>query len=162
MRKIIALLICAVFLFTGCQSATKLSDSEVEKLRSMDGVMILIRQSDGGEHSMAEDYCTGISYTLYFNGKIEKSAGYNISGTVTETKDISDKDYKKLYEQCSDILKNDLLADFKGDGADTGRITVNFTDINGESHQLYSGIDATNVYLDRIRDTISSYFTKKK
>ena len=141
MKKII-LMIAALMLMTGCggkmiKTEYKLSDEEYERLIQLDGPMFCYSHSSNGLVCATDEYWSGDLYTVYYDGTIEKSINYNISGSFTSQETLDKDDYIAIYEFCRNWMQSDQCGEYDYNGCECDSYGFAFYDEEGEQHRLY-------------------------
>jgi hypothetical protein len=141
MKKII-LMIAAFLLMTGCggkmiETENELSDEEYERLIQLDGPMFCFSHSSNGLVCADDDYWSGDTYTVYYDGTIEKCIKYSISGEFTSQEALNKDEYITIYEFCRNWMQSDMNGAYDYGGCEQDSYSFDFYDEEGEQHNLY-------------------------
>ncbi|MCR4688728.1 MAG: hypothetical protein K5745_04150 [Saccharofermentans sp.] len=164
MKRLIATLtaVSLIFAFASCnktdatESTIEDPSYNLEELKQNDGEMFRYSISSNGEYSSEEEHRNSESYTVYYNGTIEHSITYNIAGTLSETSQISDEDYKAIYDECVSITESTN----EYNGADAPSEAYYFYSTSGDETLLYYAESGSNSNdLTKLSEIVCSYFT---
>ena len=132
---------------------------DIDELKTNEGLMFYAGNGNAGLVCSMEDYWSGDSFYVYYDGKIEMSRTYNLSGTVTDECEISDEDYEKIYEFAYNAYINESFKDYEEDVCDGDTWYFKFSDSEGE-HTIYSGYAYNNEEMNDIKDILDKYQDK--
>lgn len=116
----------------------KAGTNEISQIKKNTGLLLEVDYNNNGQNDSNNDYWVRDSYEVSYDGTITKKIIYNISGeTYNESKRLSDKDYKNLYELAMTIQTNEQVPLGYYGGADAPSWSVYLYDENGVRTLLY-------------------------
>ncbi len=154
----VIIIILALVIFTGCSTTReyKLTDKEYERLTQLDGPMFMYEYCNGGMLTSYEDYWSNNTVMVYYDGTIEDSINYNISGSFTASETISKEDYFTIYEFCKNWMQSDKCGAVDSYGCDNNFYVFYFYDEYRRETQLYY-TDASVNEFEPILDVSRNY-----
>ena len=91
MNKILTVLLSLCLLLTGCGA------SDIEELKTNDGIMLSAVNSSWNMVDVTSDYWSYNEFEVFYNGTLHLTVNYNLSGAVVDYEtELSDKDYQRL------------------------------------------------------------------
>jgi len=150
MKRIICILM-AVITIIGMTACGK-SKVDIEKLKQIKGTMLTITSSSQGEMTQEEYEKSKYEISVSYEGAAYIPNPVNSTGIM-----ITDKDYLKIYNFCTNSVKTHKFNNYKEDVCDGTSYSFTFYDENGEAHKIYSGYIYNNKELSDIIDTITAY-----
>ncbi len=179
MKKIISVSLMLIMLISlfGCKSSdkarkrkdgsgkketvfTSFTDDDTvdyDDLKENDWIMFTACQSNCGLVSSNEDYWCYDNFILYYDGTLEIKTCYNLSGFRTARTELSDEDYKAVYDFAYDGYINDTYKDYKEDACDGSQWSFCFCDTDETTYCLYSGYAYVNESMNSIEKILYKY-----
>ena len=162
MKKIVTLVMTLLMLvsMTGCGFSSNKVD--VNELKKNSGTMFETQYYSPTFFKPDEEAFIGITYNFNYNGTLEMTKHYNISGDYSATVTVSDEDYKAIYE-CAVAAKKlgdkNTFGEYMLDGGGDGSWQFTYFEPNASTGDLlFSGYFASgHKYLDTFRDTCKKY-----
>lgn len=120
--------------------------------------MFTVRSGNAGEYSIDDDVWTSVTYTVYYDGTIERKCSYTISDDDVTSSYISPDDYQYIYLFAENTLESDEFDSYREDACDGTTYTFEYYDSEGLCNRIYSGYCYANDSLQSILDIVTSYF----
>ena len=133
------------------------ANSDYDALKKFEGYMFIARNGNSDEYDNNSDVWTSDYFMLKYDGTLEISVTYNLSGTVTNITTISDEDYKAIYDFAYNSYVDGTYDDYDEDGCDGDSWTFTFVDENGEEHRLYMGYAYADESMNAVKDILKKY-----
>lgn len=150
MFKKVILFISLVFLLVGCSNSTKL-----DELKRHNTLMLVIEEQNWGMVCDDEDYWASTTYKVYYDGRLEITASFNLSEDRTAKFILDEEDYKAIV---SFVLNDrDKFKDIFVDGSDGTGWTFIYYDLDGNKEKIYSGYTYGVEALENIQNIIGEY-----
>ena len=111
----------------------------VDELKSINGPMLTIYCEDEGPYDYYEDDSRDCSFTVYYNGDLERTCYHSMSDPVKSVVTLSDNEYYYFYQFCVDYVDCKALADYSEDVCDGTMYSFAYYDETRERHSIYSG-----------------------
>lgn len=132
----------------GCRN----SKVNIEELKQHKGPMLVITSMSAGEGTVEEFEDSIYEISISYDGRA------HIPNPIDDYEPMmSDEDFTKLYKFCVDAVEKDKFADYKEDVSDGTVYTFTFYDLEGVSHEIYSGYCYSNKDLQDAIATITDY-----
>ena len=142
----IALLLALVM--TGC-GGRKI---DLEQIHSIDGSLLEITRTPQGEMTLEEFESSIYTISVSYSGR-----AFIPNPVYTDGVEMTDEDFKKVYNFCLDAYEKDKFADYSEEVCDGSTYSFTYYDETGEPHRLYSGYIYSNKELNDIIDTVAMY-----
>lgn len=176
LRGLIAVLLCgsiAPFMLTGCKGSdekqtdpvpttptttTTVKSTFPDHLLDSDTLALTASCENGGPFDWGCDYWTKTSYSVYYNGTIEITTSYTLSGESKVTKNITYIDLQWMRSVAESFLEKESTYDLDFSGYydwDYWSFTVYDTD--GTSKYIYGGIIDGITELTALANTLAGY-----
>ena len=163
-------IVMILLVLTGCRK--RVPKADINELQSREGVMLKISSSCHHPYNWSPngpiDRHEGDSYTIYWNGTVEKTAWYSISeNIVLDGVSLSSEDYMYLYDFAEDAYLNDSFEGYREEICDGQTYSFMYYPADDdEPKDLYSGYCEDNEKLQGAINVVSKYFdpelTQKK
>lgn len=134
---IATILICVLLM--GCAVNKIPSDEHI--------VLFEVTQSNWGENSSLDDYWSSFEYIVYYDGAVECTEHYNISGDMSTSYWLEEEHLNELYQ----LLEGDFQKyneDYSA--ADGTGWAMTYYDVEGEEIHSFDGYIYDNETLERI------------
>ena len=132
---------------------------DYDKLRSRDGIMMYIGSTSYELMYQDSNNCTGIGYEIDWDGNITRYVGYQITETLYYYADLSEKDYKTLYEFAEHSRKTDPFKNYSERVYDGWVWDFEYYfDEGKDPFTIYHGYCYQQKELQKILDLLESYF----
>lgn len=139
---------------TSASDPTKSAD----ELKSIDGPMLIVGCENVGPFNYYEDEGRGSTYTVYYNGQVERISEHSMSDPVEATVEISDDALLSFYEFCLQYGDGKAFAGYSEDVCDGTMYYFTYCDEKGQKHGIYGGYCYEVPVLMDIVDRASGYF----
>ncbi|MBO7450858.1 MAG: hypothetical protein J6U54_10870 [Clostridiales bacterium] len=120
-------------------------------------LMFVASNSNWGLNSLMDDFWSYDYFKLYYDGTLEISVVYNISGFDTQIVTISDDDLKTIYDFAYDAYANDTYKDYNEDASDGESWSFSYFDQEGDEYAIYSGYTYGNESMIEIEEILHKY-----
>ena len=120
---------------TSASDPTKSAD----ELKSIDGPMLTIYCEDEGPYDYYEDDNRDASFTVYYNGDLERVCYHSMSDPVKNVVTLSDYELSVFYQFCMDYGDGKAFTGYSEDVCDGTMYSFAYFDENSERHGIYSG-----------------------
>ena len=111
----------------------------IDEIKTINGPMLTIHCEDEGPYDYYEDENRDCSYTLYYNGRLERMSFHSVSDPVKSTVTIPDNDLLNFYDFCLQYGDGSAFAGYSEDVCDGTMYSFSYHDENGQRHGIYSG-----------------------
>ncbi|MBQ0028391.1 MAG: hypothetical protein KBS96_07295 [Lachnospiraceae bacterium] len=154
MKRIVFLIsACAIAVFMLCACSTKVDYSD---LKQYNGVMFRAATHNWGEVDIMSDYWDSTTYTVHYDGTIEVTDVYNLSGETSVKLTLSDGDYDEIYRFTSaGEIKESV------DGADGVAWDFHYYDTDGNHTLIYSGYTYGIESMEKIQKILKGYHVEE-
>ena len=129
-----------------------------DELKSIDGPMLTIYCEDEGPYDYYEDDNRDASFTVYYNGDLERVCYHSMSDPVKNVVTLSDYELSVFYQFCMDYGDGKAFTGYSEDVCDGTMYSFAYFDENSERHGIYSGYCYNVPALMEVVDRVSGYF----
>ena len=167
MKRFVSLCLVSVLiavLCCSCFSENKKKDNDqkrekfdIEELKENDGLMFRAVNSNWDLVNMEENYWSDTEYKVGYNGTLEIVSHFNLSGSSSYITNLSDKDYKTIYDFAFNAYDTKEFKDYKEDGCDGEAWSFYYVDKDEEETLLYTGYAYANSKMLDIQSVLKSY-----
>ena len=130
----------------------------VDELKNIDGPMLTIYCEDEGPYDYYEDDNRDASFTVYYNGQLERTCYHSMSDPVKNVVTLSDYELSVFYQFCMDYGDGKAFTGYSEDVCDGTIYSFAYFDENSERHGIYSGYCYNVPALMEVVDRVSGYF----
>ena len=130
----------------------------LDELKSIDGPMLIINCENVGPFDYYQDESRDCSFTLYYNGELERICSHSMSDPVNSVVTVSDYDYYRFYQFCMDYGDGKAFAGYSEDVCDGTMYGFSYYDEDGQRNSIYFGYCYQVQVLQDIADLASDYF----
>lgn len=139
---------------------TDVDETDIEALKEIDGIMFKGNNSNCWMIVDNMDTWINTEYVLYYDGTLEITVNRNLTGSITQTTQISDVDYIFVYDFAYDGYVNETYKDYYEQVDDGDTWAYYFYDSDKSTHMIYSGYAYSNEAMCFIEDILESYWNE--
>ena len=130
---------------------------DINELKKLDGVMFSGNNSNCWMIIENMDTWINTEFVLYYDGTLEMTVNRNLTGSITQSTQISDIDYMSIYDFAYDGYINETYKDYCEYVDDGAMWAFYFYDSDKSTHVVYSGYAYSNEAMCDIEDILYSY-----
>lgn len=134
-------------------------DIDIDELKENDGEMFVVRYSNWGEVSIDDDFWSGSTYTIYYDGTIILEDSFNLSGDYVGGMQLSDSDYIDIYLAGINAYNNDYYEDNSIELCDGTNSIFTFISPDGDERELFRGMIYEDSELAIVERALQDYRT---
>ncbi|MDD6216363.1 MAG: hypothetical protein PUB28_06375 [Roseburia sp.] len=148
--------IVTILMLTGC-GKLKEKDVDIDELKTHDETMFCAIHSNWGEVSKLEDYWVSTTYIVHYDGTLEVTEEYNLSGETTKKTQLADEDLMSIYLFAYNAANNHTFSKAHVDASDGSNWSFTFYDLDGNASDIYNGYTYGIKKLEAVQELLEEY-----